>query len=152
MIVNNNLIEWSDRFVLGIPLIDGQHENLIRLTNTLYWSCLQNKEIANLSFIETAHEAVHYIRQHFYTEEKLMLLLDYSDYSSHKKEHQSFIKEVLSQTQHFKDKKNLVPNRFVLFLKEWILSHVAVCDKAMVSFFLETKYRGKLIKLNSKPA
>jgi hemerythrin len=84
------------------------------------------------------------VRFHFASEEKLMILVEFPGYPEHKKEHTEFIKEVLSQTEKFNQSKHLVPNRFVYFLKEWILSHVAVCDKVMAEFFLKTKYYKKL--------
>ena len=140
------LVEWNDRFKLGIPLIDSQHANLIQQTNNLYWSCLQNTELANRYFIETAREAVNYVKHHFSTEEKLMLISKFRGYTTHKKEHEAFIKEVLSMTQDFTNKKNFVPNRFVRFLQEWVLSHIAVCDKEMADYFnlILEKRRAKL--------
>ena len=77
----------------------------------------------------------------------MMLLFEYPDYPTHKKEHENFTKEVLLQTQKFSEQKNLAANRFVRFLVDWILSHVAVCDKAMASYLLSLKDTNKLQQL-----
>ena len=147
MKAKNVFVEWEERFNLGIPALDWQHQKLVQLTNDLHLACLQNPETAYSYFIETAHKMVTYVRYHFSTEEKLMLLLEFPEYPNHKKQHESFIKEVLNQNKKFIQKNHLVPNRFVHYLKEWILSHIAVYDKAMAAFFLSTKYHEKLERL-----
>jgi len=147
-----NIIDWDTRFKLNISLIDRQHHKLVQLTNSLHNACLESPETANRSFIETVREAVNYVRFHFSTEEKLMRLIDFPGYTAHKKEHENFIKEVLTHTEKFNQTKFLVPNRFVLFLKEWILSHIAVCDKEMADSIIKTKYHEKLEQLFSESA
>ena len=147
MKVKHAFIEWEDRFKLGINLIDRQHEKLVELTNNLHMACLQGTKSANNNFIETVHEVVNYVRYHFSTEEKLMLIVNYPKYPFHKKEHEAFIREILVQTQLFTNNSHLVPNRFVYFLKEWILSHIAVCDKVTVDYIISTKLHEKLEQL-----
>ena len=144
---NTDLIKWDARLLLGIPLVDKQHERLVQLTNDLHAAFLESKETATTRFIEAAREAVKYVGYHFTTEEKMMVLLEYPDYPAHKKEHELFTKEVLLQTQKFAEQKNLAANRFVRFLTDWILSHVAVCDKAMVDYMLSLKDTSKLQQL-----
>ena len=145
-------IEWDDRFKLGIQLIDRQHERLVFLTNNLHLACLHSTQTANHYFVDTIHQLVDYVNFHFTTEEKLMRLLEFEGYSIHKKGHESFIKEVLIQTEKFSQASHLVPNRFVHFLKDWILGHIAVCDKAMADFVLDSKYHKKLEQLTHKSA
>ena len=151
MIAKQVIIEWNDRLKLGIPLVDRQHERLVDLTNILYIACLQSTETANHFFIKAAHDAIDYASYHFTTEEKMMIFLEYPGYQSHKKEHGEFVKEVMIQEKKFISDR-FVPNRFVHFLKEWILSHIAVIDKAMVSYILGMKYHEKLLSFFPKPA
>ena len=146
------IIEWDARFMLGFSLFDKQHEKLAQLTNQLYFACLQGSKTANRCFEDALHEAVAYVKYHFATEEKMMFLLDYPDFSTHKKTHESFIKEVLNQSQSFSANSHLAPNRFVHYLKDWILSHIAVSDKVMVEFILHNKYHEKLQLLFPKSA
>ena len=142
-----SFIEWDDRLKFGILPVDKQHEQLVLLTNNLHLACLRGTETAYDNFITAIHKTVEYVRYHFTTEEKLMLLVEYPGYYDHKLEHESFIKEVLVQTRKFEINKHLVPNRFVYFLKEWILSHIAVSDKAMAEFIIQTKHYEKLLEL-----
>ena len=140
----HRFIEWNARLVLGIQLIDSQHEKLVHLTNNLHVACLKNREIAKRYFIKTAREAVRYADYHFSTEEQMMIFLGYPDFRIHKKEHEGFIKEILRQTFMFAEHKNLVPNRFVQYLREWILSHIAVCDKDFANYIFSYENCDKL--------
>jgi hemerythrin len=48
------LVEWNGRYSVGIPKIDEQHKELLRLTNELYASCLRdNDEDAKARFKST---------------------------------------------------------------------------------------------------
>ena len=138
--------------MLNVPIIDAQHEKLVQLTNDLYLACLQNSETASIYFIEVVHKVVDYVRYHFTVEEKMMLLFEYPDYSSHKKEHENFVREILIETQKFSSKKHLVPNRYVQYLRDWILSHIAVCDKALADYILSVKDNHKIQRLFPKSA
>ena len=146
------VIEWSDRLKLGIPLVDRQHERLVELTNNLYFACLKSPEIANSFFINATNEAIEYVQYHFSSEEKMMIFLEYPGYSTHKMQHHSFVMEVLRQSSKLPTGRSLAPNRFVYYLKEWVLSHIAVDDKAMVNYILSLKNHEKLLNLFPKPA
>jgi hemerythrin len=137
-------IQWEARYVLGVPLIDGQHEKLVQLTNDLHIACCDNRDTANECFIKVAREAVNYVHYHFTTEEKIMLLLSFPEYIDHKRSHESFIKEILHHTKMFSEQQNFVPNRFVHFLKDWVLSHIAICDKTFAEYVLSLRCRAKL--------
>ena len=152
MTKTHTLIEWNARLAHGVQLIDDQHEKLVQLTNTLHLACYEGREIANHCFVETAREAVKYVNYHFSTEEQMMLFLMYPHYHTHKKEHEVFIREILRQTQMFTEQKTLVPNRFVQFLKDWVMSHIAVCDKALAKFVLNMENHDKLEIIFSRTA
>jgi hemerythrin len=142
-----NLIEWSDRYRIGIPLIDEQHKKLIDMTNTLYLGCLDGDEAANAYFLKTVHEAVDYVRFHFTTEEKLLERINYPGLAAHKKEHEDFVKEILQQVQAFQGGKKFVPNMFVRYLRDWVLTHIAVSDKLYALYLVEMKKQGTLFNM-----
>ena len=147
-----SFIEWDARLILGIPLIDKQHEKLVQLTNNLHLACLQSTETASAGFMAAVREAVNYVQQHFTTEEKMMLLFDFPEFTAHKGKHEGFVIEFLTQTQKFINRRHLAPNRFVYFLKDWILSHIAVNDKVFAEFVLQTRQHEKLEQLFPKSA
>jgi hemerythrin len=137
-------VEWNKQYVLGIPLIDKQHQKLFDITNMLYNGCLAGDDMARRFFLNSIHEAVDYVRYHFATEEKLFAQVGYPNAKAHKKEHEAFVMEILQQVQSFKDGKHFVPNNFVRYLKDWVQTHIAVSDKAYTDYLISLKKRGLL--------
>lgn len=137
-------ILFDQYLVLGIPIIDKQHANLVRMVNNLYLACQKSRETTNQQFIEAVHESVDYVRYHFSTEEKLMLLLSYPEFSVHKKKHGDFIWEILTISKQFEDGEKFVPKKFVFFLCDWIKNHIGDTDKLFAEYFMTMKKDGKL--------
>ncbi|ULQ59627.1 bacteriohemerythrin [Brucepastera parasyntrophica] len=138
------IIEWEDRYTVYIPMVDDQHKHLVSMTNELYEGCLLGGEAAHAYFQKAIHEAVQYVQKHFATEEKILKTVNYPEYSIHKKEHEDFILEVLQQVKNFQEGKKFVPNNFVRFLREWVLTHIAVSDKKYADYLLKLKKEGKI--------
>jgi len=141
---NTEFIHWEDRFSLGIPIIDDQHKELIKLANTLYNTCRQGKEFVPEGFRKAACAAVEYVAVHFSTEEKIMERVKYPGMAEHKAEHQEFVKKILTEVKNFEEGRAFVPNRFVVFLRDWILSHIALIDKKLAGYVLDLGKKGLL--------
>ncbi|MFP3040395.1 bacteriohemerythrin [Treponema primitia] len=137
-------VEWDDRYSVGIPLIDDQHKELIRLTNELYKGCLTGDEAAQVYFMSAVKGTVDYVKYHFSAEEKLLENAKYPEIADHKKQHESFIKQILGDVQSYQGGKKFVPNVFVRYLRDWILSHIAVMDKKYAAYILNLKKQGAL--------
>jgi hemerythrin len=139
-----NIFEWNNRFSVGISLIDDQHKKLVAMTNELYFACNYSTDFGKAQFEMTIHDAVAYVKYHFATEEKIMEKTSYPGLADHKKEHTEFIKQVLENVKAFQEGKSFVPNQFVRFLKDWILSHIAIIDSKLGVFLTELQKTGKL--------
>jgi hemerythrin len=137
-------IEWDQRYSVGIPKIDDQHKELVRLTNELYDSCMLDDEAMTAQFKSTLSSLVHYVTEHFGAEERLLQRVGYPHYAEHKKEHESFVKKMLDDMKLFRDGKAFVPNNFVRFLRDWTLSHIAVSDKQYSEFLFSLKKQGQI--------
>jgi hemerythrin len=135
----NIIVEWDDRYLIGIPLIDGQHKELIRLTNSLYESCLQGDETARENFRAAIRESVEYVKFHFGAEEQILKNVQYPEFALHKKEHEDFVKQVLEEVKNFEEGRKFVPNTFVRFLRDWILTHIAMADKKYAAYIMALK-------------
>ncbi|MDR2633055.1 MAG: bacteriohemerythrin [Treponema sp.] len=138
------LVEWGERYMLGIPLVDEQHKELIAMTNTLYQACLEGDAEARIYFMQAIHSTVDYVKHHFSTEEKLLESIKYPDIGEHKKEHEGFIHEIFGQVKSFQEGKKFVPNDFVRYLRDWILAHIALTDKKYARYILNLKKQGNL--------
>ena len=135
---------WDDRYSVGIPLVDSQHKRLIEMANELYDACRLNDNFAEIQFKQTVHGAVAYVRYHFSTEEQVMKRTSYPEYAAHKKAHEDFILELLKNVKDFETGKKFVPYNFVKFLKQWVLSHVALIDSKMGHYIVELQKSGRL--------
>jgi hemerythrin len=129
------LIKWSSSFSVGVKLIDEQHQALLNLCNDMFQHCVGEEKAEREYFEKVIHGAVEYVKIHFATEEKIMLKTRFAGYAEHKKEHESFVLNVVEQLQAYNSGKRLVLNNFTRFLKEWILTHIAVSDKQYFEYF-----------------
>jgi hemerythrin len=137
-------VEWDDRYSVGIPLIDDQHKELLEMTNDLYEACREGTEAATAHFKIAVRGTVDYVKYHFVAEEKMLANVKYPGFAAHKKEHESFVMKILTDVKDFEDGKKFVPNIFVRYLKDWILTHIAVEDRKYAGFILDLKKQNAL--------
>ncbi|MDR0525856.1 MAG: bacteriohemerythrin [Spirochaetaceae bacterium] len=141
---DNLFVKWENRYAVGIRVIDEQHKQLINLTDALFESCRQGEGFAREHFGEVLSAAVDYVAFHFSTEEQIMIRVNYPEYPAHKQEHEGFVKKVLEDKKRFEKGQSFVPNGFARYLRDWILSHIAVSDKLIVDHILRLKKEGVL--------
>jgi hemerythrin len=137
-------VKWDDKYSEGIPLIDEQHKELIRLTNELYQGCLGGDDAAHEFFFNAVRGAMDYVKYHFSAEEKILENVKYPHLAEHKKQHEDFILKMVEDVKSFQGGKKFVPNNFVRFLKDWILSHIAISDTQYAAYIMNLKKHGKL--------
>ena len=142
----------EELFIFGIPVLDTQNANLVRICGNLRMACSKGVEAKNDRFQRAVHEAADYARYHFSTEEKLMSILEYPAYDAHKSEHEGFIWEVFSRLKQFQEGEELLPEKLVYFLSEWIKNHIGGYDREFADYFLSMKHHGKLkLILSGRP-
>ena len=141
----NILVVWDEKFATNIDLIDKQHRELVKLTNTLYQTCLgRDENTVKTAFKEALSRMVEYVRFHFNAETELLKRANYPDYEAHKTMHDILIKKILEAAQDFNKGKHFVPNNFVRTLKEWVFGHIAFYDKDYAFFISNQKKKGLL--------
>jgi hemerythrin len=86
-------------------------------------------------FNRVIQEVVRYVKVHFATEEKIMTATRYSGYDAHKKAHESFVVTVAQNIKDYQDGKRLTLSTFTRYLKDWVLTHIAVMDKQYFEYF-----------------
>lgn len=132
---------WDPKFEIGIPVIDEQHKKLVELCNRFYLELLQYKSEGtptwDYALKKALRECVEYVQTHFKNEETLMTACGYPNFAEHKKMHDMFIKKILETTDGFETATIGVAFKFVKFLYDWILSHIAHEDKLYVKYVLD---------------
>jgi len=128
-------VKWNDAYALGIKVIDDQHKGLLDIVNDLFNHASANKEEEHEYFKSVIKQAVDYIKNHFATEEKIMISTKYKGYDEHKKLHEEFILTVIKTAKDFESGKRLTLTSLGYFLKDWVLSHIAVVDKKYCDYF-----------------
>ncbi|MDR1250908.1 MAG: bacteriohemerythrin [Treponema sp.] len=132
--MEDELVAWSDDFLVGNSVIDGQHKELVRMTNEFWAGCQIGGVVAKVYFMKTIQGAVLYVKTHFSTEEALMKKANYPNFDTHKKQHEDFVAEVTQQIQVFEKEDNPNPSQFVEYLMNWVLHHIAESDKKYMPY------------------
>jgi hemerythrin-like metal-binding protein len=136
---DKDFIEWSDKYSVGIIKVDDQHKSIVRMINELYAGCREGKEKANEIFRKTIKGLVEYIQLHFKAEEGLLIKYKYPEngFRAHKIEHEKFVVKVSEMLNDFKENRIIVLDDIIIFLKDWLLNHIATIDKVYFEFLKE---------------
>jgi len=128
-------VTWSNSYSMGIKAIDDQHKGLLDFVNDLFSHASGREKEEREYFKSVIQQAVEYVKVHFATEEKLMLATKFPGYPEHKRKHEEFIMTVVKTVKDFDAGKRLTLTNFGYFLKDWVLSHIAVMDKQYSDYF-----------------
>jgi len=147
-----NTVVWSNAFSCGIKLIDEQHKGLVNLVNDMFSHVTGDDQQEREYLNRVIHEAIRYIRIHFATEEKIMNATKFDDYKEHKQAHDSFILSIAGHVKSVAAGKRYTIMPFAKFLKDWILSHIAVMDKRYFEYFKQIAARKEDGRITINPA
>jgi hemerythrin-like metal-binding protein len=141
------ILEWQRAYSTGIGFFDVPHKEFVSLTNDLYAASKGGWEYSRAAFMQMIRYAVQYSQRDLVNEEKIMERVGYPEYKGHKREHAFFRKEVLSRVYDLKVGREVDIKNFVLFLRDWILSHVGISDRGMSLYLAKLKREGELGKI-----
>jgi len=131
----SELITWSKTLSVGVKIIDDQHKGLVNLINEMFNHVTGDKVQEYIYFTKVMNKALQYIETHFATEEQLMIVTKFPAYADHKREHNKFVLTVSDYIKDNESGKKVTLSGFIKFLKDWILSHIAVRDKQYFDYF-----------------
>jgi hemerythrin len=130
----SELVKWSPSLSVGVKTLDDQHKKLLKITNDLFNHCVGDEASEKMYLNKVIKGVVDYIKVHFSTEEQLFLKTKFPGRQEHKREHEAFILAVVDQVRNIRDGKFSLVS-FTRYLKDWILTHIAVSDKQYADFF-----------------
>ncbi|MDR1575126.1 MAG: bacteriohemerythrin [Treponema sp.] len=137
----SELVRWSATYSVGIKLIDDQHKGLLDLVNDLFNHVSADEATERAYFQKVIQTAVNYVKVHFATEEKIMLATRFPGYAEHKKAHDTFVLTVVDNIRDFEAGKKFTLAGFTRFLKDWVLTHIAIMDKQYFTYFKQIASR-----------
>jgi len=125
-------IEWQDEYSVGVKELDNQHQNLLKIINTLLKE--QQNEYDAIELSETISSLIHYAYVHFASEERYLMQTHFPDFKQHVLEHVNFIMKTLELS--LKVKEGTKDNRLQLlrYLKKWYSSHVLGKDRQYIPY------------------
>lgn len=129
--MEHGFVVWEDRYNLGHPLIDRQHQQIIEMFNDLYESRFHKNE--GLVTGEVIDRMARYVRDHFSSEESLMVSVGYPRLEEHRREHRFFVDES-RRLSVMRDEPGIDSEHLLVFLKDWLLKHIAESDKKIVPY------------------
>ena len=136
-------IEWSERYHLGIDLLDNDHKKLLSITNVL----IEHTQAGNRSEIinDSLYRLLSFIETHFDNEEKLMLQLEYKGIDTHILEHRKFHKEIVLFCRKVMASREPIVDDLLELLKGWIDSHIAEEDIVLKDIYKEKRLQENIV-------
>lgn len=128
-----SFIEIESTELVGVMLIDEQHQELAESINSIYESVLLvNKDLTTLRL----KDFIQALKNHFDTEEKLMKDVKYPGYISHKLEHDRFYTQMsLTEAEYAEGLVNFGTEN-LRRVRQWFFNHIEINDKVCGKYIL----------------
>ena len=117
------MIEWQERYAVGIAVIDGQHREMLELVNRLLQGLRDGRERAEL--VETLRELVRATEHNIATEERLMQ--EHGLSPVHHADAHTRLLEAIRCFDLRLDPQGLAAS--ASWLREWLLGHIDEDDR-----------------------
>ena len=120
------LIEWRNEFLIGVPGVDHEHQEMIALINTLHAGLGESAgHEAVLDVLGRIHDQ---IASHFALEEKVMRERGYDQYADHKADHERLLDEIRDIMDDCEADAGLDEARLAEALRAWFMVHFQTKD------------------------
>ncbi|MBI9066829.1 MAG: bacteriohemerythrin [Salinivirgaceae bacterium] len=131
----DNLLDWTDEYVLGISEMDEQHEQLVNLANSIYISLKNEKTKKEVK--DNIKSFVDYASYHFGNEEHYFEQFSFENSESHASKHKEFIKEISQFQKDYSGNKVKLLDEIMTYIKEWLYIQFTQDDIKYVNLFKE---------------
>ncbi|MFC1548810.1 bacteriohemerythrin [Candidatus Omnitrophota bacterium] len=134
------IIAWSERYDVGVEVLNEQHKRLIKMVNSL----IENKEDSGnraALISDIINQMAEYAAKHFKSEEELMNKYNYPGYAMQQKQHATFRIKIGDISNKFASYGDDIPeedvNKIISYLLEWLMDHILTSDMQYKTFFNE---------------
>ena len=132
---------WKEKYRVGVPLIDEQHEELFRrvtdFVETLRSAGEWEQKIPKVN--ETLAFMKDYVVTHFHDEEAYQQKIGYPGFEAHRKIHNDMVSYVVTVAGQFENEghKQELMQQFAGKLLAWLINHVASDDQKIAAYAKE---------------
>ena len=127
------MIEWDDKYSVGVTMIDEEHREFIGILNKAIAAKQNDSNPEEIR--EVLKGMIKHSKKHFATEEAYMIKFKYSDYLIHKSEHRNFSTLIILYYNRFIKGDCQVIDEVIKYLKRRLSSHIQVSDKKYTECF-----------------
>jgi hemerythrin len=126
-----SLITWDQSYSVRVAELDGHHQKLFSLLNTLHDAMRAGKGSGVIRSI--VEELANYTHTHFQREEALMQQTKYPGLDVHRVAHQKLMVKVGEYKAALDSGSGVNTSAVMEFLREWLAKHINGMDKAYAS-------------------
>ena len=121
-----SLIEWDDKFSVGVAAVDHEHRELIALVNEAHDRLMYTGK--DNEAMDLLGEIFVRISAHFALEEQFMRVKNYDFYDAHKADHERLLDEIRDIMDDYADEAFFSEAQFANQLKLWFTEHFRTHD------------------------
>jgi len=122
-------MEWTNALATGHATIDEQHRELLHCLTELETATTEQRTLLAVYAITRLK---HYVRDHFATEEAVMVECNFPKLKEHIREHENFRAKILDLQN-----KSIVldvSTEMVEFLSKWLVGHIGSSDREYMPY------------------
>ena len=124
--MNQTQLRWQERYAIGIPAVDHEHQELIRMINVLVTRVLEGSDVKFIS--DSLGDILSAIGAHFALEEKIMRDRHYDQYLDHKADHDRLLDQLRDIMDDYEVHRQINPAQLVAALDDWFSVHFSTRD------------------------
>ena len=128
---------WREKYAIGQPEIDQQHQQLFALLDRLYAAVCAGGDDSSegQSAVEAVvTELVSYTRSHFFFEESLMRESGYFGLEQHQQEHHRLLSMVDEKMAALRRGDKIISIDLLEFMNLWLAQHIIKSDSQLAQF------------------
>lgn len=128
------MYQWDDRYCIGEPVIDSQHQKLFHICERIMKILQYEDEVRSR---RAAAEAVKYLKnytiEHFAHEEAYQQAIGYREFVQHRQKHEAFKQTILEEEKILEESEYSSENveQFVKIVNDWLVDHIIQSDQAI---------------------
>jgi hemerythrin len=126
------VFRWTEAYKVNVSVLDKQHQELFDTVNKLERALRVGEGNAAVDGI--LDRLMTYAGLHFAAEESLMERHEFPGLSTHRAQHETFRKKMMTLLERHRGAKQGVAVELLLFLQTWLKGHVLKTDKQYTAF------------------